>query len=744
MKTLLLVAALIALAPVGSARAQVSASLVAADHSAQPGKPLTVALRLEHEPHWHTYWTNAGTGFPTRLEWQLPAGWSAGEIAWPTPVKITDGEGDVTGYGYQGVVYLPLTLTPPANASASDVTLRANARWLMCNDVCIPGAGAISLKLPLAAQTPTPNDEVRDALAKQVMPQPAQGWNLVARRAGLRASLQVAGASALQSPYFFSEDAYIQYDRRQTATAAADGALTLVLPISADADRSTAKLQGVLAYTDKAGSYHGVAVNVPFADATAVGATVVGATAHPRTQSESPAGTTHTGTTNTGTTSTSTTNTSMTSTGTTGTGLFTTVLLALVGGLILNLMPCVFPVLGIKIVGFVSEAGNDRRKITLHGLLFTAGVLLSFWGLAAVLAVMRSAGEQLGWGFQLQSAAFVFGLAVLMLVFALSLSGVFEFGAGVMGVGSNLMMRRGYAGSFFTGVLATMVSTPCSAPFLAPALGAALALPTAQSFIVFTAIAVGLSMPYLLLSAFPGAVKALPRPGRWMETFKQAMAFPLYATVAYLIWVLAGQTSETGLLMTLVGLTVIAMAVWLYGRCVSTGRHAARMRVGFASALVLFTAGVGLGWPHAPAATDIAWEPWSRERVAELRTEGRPVYVDFTARWCATCQANKKLVFSSEKVKSYFREHRIATLEADWTNTDSRITAELAKWNRSAVPFNLVYVTGAAEPRVLPEVLTPAIVIGAFEQHGGNGADNRLSSAAGRTTASSRQGIPIS
>jgi thiol:disulfide interchange protein len=739
-KTLLLVAALIALAPVESVRAQVTASLVAADRSAQPGKPLTVALRLEHEPHWHTYWINAGTGFPTRLEWQLPAGWTAGAIAWPTPVKITDGEGDVTGYGYQGVVYLPLTLTPPANASAGEVTLRANARWLMCNDVCIPGASAVSLKLTLAAQTPTPNDEVRDALARQVMPQPAQGWNLAAHRAGLKASLQVAGASALESPYFFSEDAYIQYDRRQTATAASDGTLTLELPISADADRPSEKLQGVLAYTDEAGAYHGVSVNVPFTDATVAGATVVGATARPRTQSALPPGTTDTGTTS----ATNTGATSTTSTGTTSAGLFTTVLLALVGGLILNLMPCVFPVLGIKIVGFVSEAGNDRRKITLHGLLFTAGVLLSFWGLAIVLAVMRAAGEQLGWGFQLQSAAFVFVLAVLMLVFALSLSGVFEFGAGVMGVGSNLMMRRGYAGSFFTGVLATMVSTPCSAPFLAPALGAALALPTAQSFIVFTAIAVGLSTPYLLLSAFPGAIKALPRPGRWMETFKQAMAFPLYATVAYLIWVLAGQTSETGLLMMLVGLTVVAMAVWLYGRCVSTGKHAARMRVGFASALVLFTAGVGLGWPHAPVVTDIAWEPWSPERVEALRTEGRPVYVDFTARWCATCQANKKLVFSSEKVKSYFREHRIVTLKADWTNTDPRITAELAKWNRSAVPFNLVYVTGAAEPRVLPEVLTPAIVIGAFEQHGGNGADSRLSSAAARTRASSRQGIPIS
>jgi thiol:disulfide interchange protein len=388
---------------------------------------------------------------------------------------------------------------------------------------------------------------------------------------------------------------------------------------------------------------------------------------------------------------------------------------AFFGGLILNLMPCVFPVLGIKVLGFIKQAGNDRRKVKKHGLMFTAGVLLSFWVLASALAALRAGGEQLGWGFQLQSASFVFAVAVVFLIFALSLSGVFEFGVRATGIGSNLRLEDGYSSSFFAGVLATIVATPCSAPFLAPALGAALALPTGQSFVVFSVIAIGLSAPYLLLSAFPQAVNMLPKPGRWMETFKQAMAFPLYATVAYLVWVLAGQTSENGLLAALFGLTVIAMAAWLYGRYTVPGASKGRLRFAFAAGLVLAILGLSVGWPRAASASDLVWEPWSLERVAQLRAENRPIYVDFTARWCATCQANKKLVFSSDEVRKTFRDRNVALLKGDWTNADPRITAELAKWKRSAVPFNLLYLPGTPKPKVLPEILTPSVVLDAFE-----------------------------
>ena len=304
-----------------------------------------------------------------------------------------------------------------------------------------------------------------------------------------------------------------------------------------------------------------------------------------------------------------------------------------------------------------------------------------------------------------------------MLVFALSMSGVFEFGLRATGVGAGLQTQTGLTGSFFTGVLATVVATPCSAPFLAPALGAALALPLVESFAVFTAIAVGLALPYLLLSIFPQAVKLLPRPGAWMETFKQAMAFPLYATVGYLIWVLAGQlkNDDTALLAVLLGLTVIALATWLYGRYATFGASPGRTRFGVLGGLLLLALGVGLGWPRPPAPTAIVWQPWSPEAVAAAVADGKPVYVDFTARWCFTCQTNKKVVFGSAEVLKTFRERAVVTLRGDWTDADPRITAELAKWNRSAVPFNLVYLPGQSAPVVLPELLSPGIVLDALK-----------------------------
>jgi thiol:disulfide interchange protein len=677
-----------------AARAQVQASLVATDKSVQPGHPLTVALRLDEQPPWHTYWISAGTGYPTKLQWDLPRGWTAGDIQWPTPVMIKNDQGDVTGNGYTGVVYLPVTLTPPANAKAGGaVTVKTLAKWLMCADVCIPGQANLTLTLPIASQPPEPDTAVRAELAKMPMPAAAD-WKIAANRSGNQVLLRVASGAVMKSPHFFSEDAFIQYDAAQNVAAGSDS-LGLTLAVSDDADASTQNVRGVLAYTDSTGAYHGVVVNAPFSVA---GAAAAGVQA-PGSGSSSP--------------SSAGTRVATSEGGTTSLGL--TLLFAIVGGLVLNLMPCVFPVLGIKIVGFVNQTGNERHKVTMHGLAFTLGVLLSFWALAGVLATLRAGGEQLGWGFQLQSPVFVFGLTVVMLVFALSLSGVFEFGLSAMGVGSSLPMGQGYGGSLFAGVLATVVATPCSAPFLAPALGAALVLPTLQSFLVFTAIGLGLSVPYLLLSIFPQAVKALPRPGRWMETFKQVMAFPLYATVAYLIWVLAGQVSENGLLMALLGLTTISMAVWLYGRYNRPDTVILGARLGLIGALALLLIGLNLGWPRAAASTDIVWEPWSAERVAQLRAAGRPIYADFTARWCATCQANKKVVFASDAVKRYFRDHKVATLKADWTNADPRITAELAKWHRSAVPFNLVYLPANAEPKALPELLTPGIVLKAFD-----------------------------
>ncbi|MBI5381208.1 MAG: thioredoxin family protein [Opitutae bacterium] len=687
---------LIAVAFCSVASAQVKVTLVAADTAIQPGKPFTVALRLTHEPHWHTYWINPGTGLATTIAWKLPAGFTAGEIRWPAPRVLRDDTGAISGNGYEGELLLPIEITPPATLPAgAPVTLAATVDWLMCKDICKPGNAEVQLALPVATTPPAPDPLWHDKIARTLaeLPRALPEWSVRASRdeKNVTLTLQPNGSATVRpapaSLRFFSLDSFVAHDAAQEAKTDSAGNLVLTFPVSPDGPKNPAQLLGVLTAETgwrAGGAQRGLLIAQNWTAADAASAPPPRATAAVTANASR--------------------------------GLLGTVLLAFIGGLILNLMPCVFPVLGIKILGFVNQAGHDRRRVTIHGIVFALGVLLSFWSLAAVLAILRAGGDQLGWGFQLQSPVFVFLLAVVMLVFALSMSGVFEFGLRATGIGANLQMKDGYSGSFFTGVLATVVATPCSAPFLAPALGAALALPTGESFVVFTAIALGLSVPYLLLSIFPGAVRKLPRPGAWMETFKQFMAFPLYATVGYLLWVLAGQTNDSNLLNVFFGLTLIAMATWLYGRTHAPGAQPAPARRGTLAGLALLALGVWLGWPLAAQPTDIVWDPWSAERVAQLRAEGRPIYVDFTARWCATCQANKRVVFHSDEVLRTFAAQKVATLRGDWTNRDPKITAELAKWGRSAVPFNLVYRPDRPEPIALPELLSPTAVLDALKR----------------------------
>lgn len=695
----------LALLPLLSSAAvsHVKASLVAAETSIQPGRPFTVALRLEHEEHWHTYWLNPGTGLATTLAWKLPAGWTAGDIRWPAPVVLKDHTNTVIGNGYEGETFLPVTLTPPADlAPGTTVTLAVDADWLMCKDVCMPGSAKLTLSLPVAATAPQPDPTWSAKITATVtnLPVPPDAWSATASRDAKTITLTVtpknAAVPAPTGLHFFSDDNLVAYELPQTVRPDGHGGFVLTLPISPDGPQDAKILRGVL--TSESGwlpdhKLPGLRLDIPF---TAAPATPTAQPSAPTSQAPAATG-----------------------------SLIGTLLLAFIGGLILNLMPCVFPVLGIKIIGFVNQSGHDKKKVVAHGLIFALGVLLSFWALATVLAVIRAGGSVVGWGFQLQSPVFVFVLAAVVLVFALNMSGVFEFGLGATSVGSDLQMKSGLAGSFFTGVLATVVATPCSAPFLAPALGAALALPIVESYAVFTAIAVGLATPYLLLSIFPQAVKILPRPGAWMETFKQFMAFPLYATAGALVWVLSRQTDVEGLLNVILGLVLVALAVWIYGRWTAPGASAGRVRFGLAGLVLVGAAGAWVGWPPdlearraaaaAAGAPEVTWEPWSPEAVEKLRAENRIVYVDFTALWCATCQTNKKLVFHNDEVLRTFAAKKIVTLRGDWTNRDPRITAELAKYNRSAVPFNVIWLPGKPDPVILPELLTPGTVLDALK-----------------------------
>lgn len=375
--------------------------------------------------------------------------------------------------------------------------------------------------------------------------------------------------------------------------------------------------------------------------------------------------------------------------------------LAFLGGLILNVMPCVFPVLGIKVMGFVNQAGENRRMILWHGLAYTAGVLVCFWALGAVLIALQSGGADLGWGFQLQSPVFVFLLTFFLFMFALNMVGVFEVGSSAVGVGQELQNRSGLGGSFFSGLLATVVATPCAAPFLGPALGFAFTLPPVPTLLFFTVIGLGLSSPYLVLSLFPKWVSALPRPGAWMESFKQAMAFLLFGTSAYLLWSLEAMVGEEKLLWTFLAFAFVAFGCWVYGRWCLPHRKPVSRIVGGLVALLAIAGGLAKAWPGEEG----KWEDWSPERVAELREKGTPVYVDYTARWCATCQVNKR-VYDDPALVALIEAKGITLLKADWTNEDERITRALADLGKAAVPVNVLYVPSQDDPVILPELLT--------------------------------------
>lgn len=383
-------------------------------------------------------------------------------------------------------------------------------------------------------------------------------------------------------------------------------------------------------------------------------------------------------------------------------------LFSFIGGLILNVMPCVFPVLGIKVLGVVQQAGEDKRQVLLHGLTYTFGVLVCFWALGGLVTTLGKA-----WGFQLQSPGFVYGLGAFFLIFGLSMAGVFEVGASAVGVGQDLQARHGLSGSFFSGLLAVVVATPCSAPFLGPALGYAVTLPTFEALVMFSFIGLGLASPFLLLAVFPKLVQALPRPGAWMESFKQGLSFLLFGTVVFLVWVLTGMVQGQPMLFAMLGLVLVAMGCWIYGRW-HLPHKPARTRA-LALILTVLSVGGGLyaGWP----VKEDKWAEWSPEKVAELRAANKPVYIDYTAQWCVTCQVNKR-VYKSEALKKLIADKQVQLLRADWTNEDPRITKALADLGKAAVPVNVLYVPGRPDPIVLPELLSVDNVSEALNQIG--------------------------
>jgi thiol:disulfide interchange protein len=663
----------------------VEAELVTDDASAQPGKPTIVGLKLRMAPHWHTYWKNPGdSGLPTKIQWTLPEGWKAGEIQWPYPQPLP--VGPLLNYGYDDEVVLLVPLTPPANAPEGAAPIKAHAEWLVCKDICVPEKGDLDLAFPVSKAEPKKNAMFQASIdrARNQLPIDVAGWKSEASMSATALVVRLTapeGAAPPAKAHFFPERESLIEPAAPEKVTIAGRTLTLEMKLADPPLTDVKALNGVIVSDSGwSGSDGRKAMNV----VASVGAGALPAAG----ASESRTGAAVGGST------------------------LAALLFAFIGGILLNLMPCVFPVLGIKVMGFVEHAHGDERAMRLQGVVFTAGVIVSFLVLAGLMLALRAGGTQLGWGFQLQSPVFVTLLAALFFVLALNLSGVFEWGAFAQSMTSNISARGRYADAFLSGVLATVVATPCTAPFMGAAVGFTLTQDPLHSLLVFGVLAAGMALPVLLLSLFPALLKRLPRPGAWMETMKQVLAFPLFATVAWLVWVLGAQSGNDAVFALLAGLVLIAMGAWMQGRAANASGI---WRSALAAAFV--AVGIVVALPGAPPeglqsmSHDETWQEWSPQKVQDLVASGKPVFVDFTAAWCVTCQVNKRVALYNVKVAKAFADRDVITLKADWTRQDPRITATLASLGRNAVPVYALYVPGESEPRLLPEVLTPSLVL---------------------------------
>ena len=695
------------------------ASLHVEPSAVKAGEPFWAAVKLSMPPHWHVYWKNAGdSGLPPTLKWTLPEGFKAGPLQFAAPKLIRVGTLANYGYDHEAVF---LVRIEPSPVDAPHVPLVVEAGWLVCQEECVPEKATLHLEVPTTPEEPHPgHDAALFAAARAKLPRSASEAGFTASigsqsatsaelRVAAPPGVELAGAKAL---FFPTDGDLLEHAAPQPQRL--DGAvLTLALQRSAIKPGPLAKLGGVLVL-EQTGSPD-VALELT-------------ATAAPAAADSTSSGATGAATAASGGSP----------------SLLVAIGLAFLGGLLLNLMPCVLPVLALKALGFARAAHGDPRSARRQALWFAFGVLASFWALAAVLLALRSGGAQLGWGFQLQSPRLVAGLALLFFALGLSFLGAVEFGTSFASAAGGAQLeqaqRGGAFGSFASGVLATAVATPCTAPFMGSALGFALVSPAPHAIAVFTALGAGMALPYLALSASPKVAKVVPRPGPWMEVLKQLLAFPLFATALWLLWVLSLQAGADRVLAALAAMVLVGFGLWLLrtagGPLAPTWRR--RLATAAAVAIALFAlmigsgpsspdaGGAGAGNPAGTTASSapahrsqpggLDWVDYSPERLAKLRAEGKPVYLDFTAAWCITCQVNKRVVFSSAAVVADFARRGVTAMRADWTNRDDVISRALAEHGRSGVPLNLVY-GGAAPPEVLPTVLTPSVVLEALQRH---------------------------
>jgi len=680
---------------------QAIAELVAEVKSVQPGMTFDVALRLELDPHWHVYWKNPGdTGLATSVEWTVPEGVQIGELEFPVPEKIITPP-DFVSYGYEGELFFLAKVTVPEGLDLGEtLSLKADASWLACEQMCIPGGAKLALELPVATDDGGAASAWADALAdaRSNLPADPEGAVLTFEvlESTISASIAWDGFEGVDpdSLYFYAEEEGLISSAAKQNFALSDSSLLVSMQKSEYHEGSVERLSGVLVSEIGFPALGGTkAIYLDSARAVSAAASASGAL---------PVGS--------------------------SIGFAQALLFAFLGGMILNLMPCVFPILSIKVLGFVQQSGEDNKRAFTHGLTFAGGVIASFWVLAGALIALRAGGQSLGWGFQLQSPYFVGALLLIMFLLGLSLAGVFEVGTSAVSLAGKVK-GEGYGGSFFSGVLATAVATPCTGPFMGPALGFALTLSAFQSLTVFTFLALGMAAPYVVLSSFPKLIEKLPRPGPWMETFKQLMSFPMFATCIWLVWLMGAHVGNDGLIMVLGGLLVVAIGAWVYGRWSVPSKPAATRRVSTTVAAVIAVLGIWMLIPSEEATNAVSleeaggpdqygvvWESFSPEKVAAARADGKPVFIDFTAKWCLTCKANKAVVFASDEVKRRFEQLGVVMVKADWTKRNPVITEALEQFGRSGVPLYVLYDGKSDTPMILPELLNPGIVLDALDK----------------------------
>ena len=685
---------------------QVRAELLAhAPEGVAPGKPLWLGLQIQHAKDWHTYWKNPGdSGLPTTVEWKLPPGVQAGEIVWPTPKKFPLGH--LANYGYEGTLLLPIPFTVSPDFKGSELTVQLDAAWLVCRKECIPEEGRFTLILPAGAATASNARAFADAASRVPLAQPTADSFVAPGDKSL--SVTVTGLApdwVGQTLEFFPETTAV-IEPGAAWTQRWDGNTWRAdIPLSAQRADSPTLMPVVLARKgDMApgeNTLGGLRLELPARGAWPALAALPGDSGvSPALQAALDANAARAAATASG--------------GGATLSLGLALLGAFIGGILLNLMPCVFPVLAIKVLAFAQHA-DDRRGHRLSGLAYTAGVVLSFVALGALLVGLRAAGEQIGWGFQLQNPAVVAALALLFTVIGLNLAGLFEFRQLAPSALAGLQLRHPAADAFLTGVLAVAVASPCTAPFMGASLGLAVGLPTAQALLVFAAMGLGLAMPYLAASLWPAVARALPRPGAWMVTLRQFLAFPMLATVVWLLWVLGQQSGIDGVAALLALMVMLALVLWAWGRQGRTRQVLGGLSLAGLAALAFAVApqvtrmapldSVSAVAGPSEAGTSSEWQAWSPARMAQWQAEGKPVFVDYTAAWCVTCQFNKKTVLSDADLMAEMRARGLVLARADWTRRDPAVTEALSALGRSGVPVYAIYRAGAA-PVVLSELLS--------------------------------------